>query len=44
MIAGKVMMDRMRLIIYLIHENSYADSKELIEEWHGKIGCYSGNT
>jgi len=37
MIAGKVMMDR-NAPDYLLDtpESSYADSKELIEKWHGK--------
>lgn len=37
MIAGKVMMDR-NAPAYLLDtpESSYEDSKELIEEWHGK--------
>lgn len=37
MIAGKVMMDR-NAPEYLLDtpESSYADSKELIEKWHGK--------
>lgn len=37
MIAGKVMMDR-NAPDYLLDtpESSYTDSKELIEEWHGK--------